>query len=199
MLFAFWLQPARECGVCLLDRQSDDSVNQCRTSWVVCSHWNGTLASLSAKCIYATSYYCIPFGWVPPQENRWLHHSVIFYLKRRPSVAGIGSLYWCSMHEWARAVSPKCSHLELNPRALSFVWTKSNGIWHRVRSQASKMKPTPSCEDGLIAGGWGGGISPSLNIYQDRGTGGSSHQLPLTTTEQVLLELNRNQTSLAWS
>lgn len=37
--------------------------------------------------------------------------------------------------------------------ALGIVLTKSNGIWHQTWSQASLMKPTPSCEERWIARG----------------------------------------------
>ena len=57
--------------------------------------------------------------------------TVIFLSEEEPVSCQDNVFYRRSMYEWAIAVLGECSHLEQNPRALSIVWTKSDGIWHR--------------------------------------------------------------------
>lgn len=59
-------------------------------------------------------------------------HQPFFIPESGSAVAGITSFADPSMREWVGTVLGECSHPEVNPRALSVDWVKSDGIWHQV-------------------------------------------------------------------
>lgn len=86
------LQPARECGVCLLDRQSDDSVSS-RPGHPGWSAYSPATPSTSfIPYVDATCQYCAL--WLLQPQEKWPlvffgQLWIIFYLKRLLSVARI--------------------------------------------------------------------------------------------------------------
>lgn len=103
LLFAFWgLNTACLGMLFLLDRQSDDSVSQCYTPWVVYIRWSDTLTS-TLTYVNATRRFCKSYGSSRRTVDGWpFLETTIFFIFREAFLWPWSSFsFWHSMCEWA--------------------------------------------------------------------------------------------------